>query len=216
MLAQLSIRDIVLIERLDIEFSNGLSVLTGETGAGKSILLDSLALALGGRGEGGLVRNTVDEGSVIAVFEPQDGHPIHKILSENGISTDDGLILRRVQKKDGKTRAFINDAPVSVGLMKQIGSQLVEIHGQHDDRAMLDAATHRNLLDAHGGLDAQVAQTGNAWHAWKEVENKLDTLKAEVEEAQREADYLRSSSEELKLLAPETGEENKRPRLKFR
>ncbi len=209
MLVQLSIRDIVLIERLDIEFSNGLSVLTGETGAGKSILLDSLALALGGRGEGGLVRNTVDEGSVTAVFEPQDGHPIHKVLSENGISADDGLILRRVQKKDGKTRAFINDAPVSVGLMKQIGSQLVEIHGQHDDRAMLDAATHRNLLDAHGGLEAQVALTGNAWRAWKEAEGKLDALKAEVEEAQREADYLRSSSEELKLLAPETGEENK-------
>jgi DNA repair protein RecN (Recombination protein N) len=209
MLVQLSIRDIVLIERLDIEFSKGLSVLTGETGAGKSILLDSLALALGGRGEGGLVRNTVDEGSVTAVFEPQDGHPIHEILSQNGISADDGLILRRVQKKDGKTRAFINDAPVSVGLMKQIGSQLVEIHGQHDDRAMLDAATHRNLLDAHGGLEAQVALTGNAWRAWKEAEGKLDQLKAEVEEAQREADYLRSSSEELKLLAPETGEENK-------
>lgn len=209
MLVQLSIRDIVLIERLDIEFSNGLSVLTGETGAGKSILLDSLALALGGRGEGGLVRNTVDEGSVTAVFEPQDGHPIHKILSQNGISTDDGLILRRIQKKDGKTRAFINDAPVSVGLMKQIGSQLVEIHGQHDDRAMLDAATHRNLLDAHAGLEAQVALTGNAWRAWKEAEGKLDQLKAEVEEAQREADYLRSSSEELKLLAPESGEENK-------
>ncbi len=209
MLVQLSIRDIVLIERLDIEFSKGLSVLTGETGAGKSILLDSLALALGGRGEGGLVRNTVDEGSVTAVFEPQDGHPIHEILSQNGISTDDGLILRRVQKKDGKTRAFINDAPVSVGLMKQIGSQLVEIHGQHDDRAMLDAATHRNLLDAHGGLEGQVALTGNAWRAWKEAEGKLDQLKAEVEEAQREADYLRSSSEELKLLAPETGEENK-------
>lgn len=209
MLVQLSIRDIVLIERLDIEFSNGLSVLTGETGAGKSILLDSLALALGGRGEGGLVRNTVDEGSVTAVFELQDAHPIHEILSQNGISTDDGLILRRIQKKDGKTRAFINDAPVSVGLMKQIGSQLVEIHGQHDDRAMLDAATHRNLLDAHGGLEAEVALTGNAWRAWKDAEGKLDQLKAEVEEAQREADYLRSSSEELKLLAPEAGEENK-------
>ena len=209
MLAQLSIRDIVLIERLDIEFSNGLSVLTGETGAGKSILLDSLALALGGRGEGGLVRNTVDEGSVTAVFEPRDNHPVHKILADNGISTSDGLILRRVQKKDGKTRAFINDEPVSVGLMKQIGSQLVEIHGQHDDRAMLDASTHRNLLDAHGGLEAQASMIGNAWRAWKETEGKLDSLKSEVEEAQREADYLRSSSEELKLLAPETGEENK-------
>jgi DNA repair protein RecN (Recombination protein N) len=209
MLIQLSIRDIVLIEKLDIEFSGGLSVLTGETGAGKSILLDSLALSLGGRGEGGLVRNSVEEGSVTAIFEPQAGHPVHKTLDENGISTDDGLILRRVQKKDGKTRAFINDAPVSVGLMKQIGSQLVEIHGQHDDRAMLDASTHRNLLDAHGGLEALSQMTANAWRGWKDAEAKFDRLKAEVEEAQREADYLRSSSEELKLLAPETGEEGK-------
>lgn len=209
MLVQLSIRDIVLIEQLDIEFSGGLSVLTGETGAGKSILLDSLALALGGRGEGGLVRNTVDEGSVTAVFELRDGHPVHRLLDENGISTDDGLILRRLQKKDGKTRAFINDAPVSVGLMKQVGSQLVEIHGQHDDRAMLDASTHRGLLDAHGGLEGEVTLTSNAWRAWKAAEKKLHTLQAEVEEAQREADYLRSSSEELKLLAPEAGEESK-------
>jgi len=209
MLVQLSIRDIVLIEQLDIEFSGGLSVLTGETGAGKSILLDSLALALGGRGEGGLVRNDVNEGSVTAVFEPHDGHPVHKLLDENGVSTRDGLILRRVQKSDGKTRAFINDAPVSVGLMKQVGSQLVEIHGQHDDRAMLDASTHRNLLDAHGGLEAQVTLTGNAWRGWKEAEQKLHVLQAEVEEAQREADYLRASSEELKLLSPEPGEETK-------
>lgn len=209
MLVQLSIRDIVLIEQLDIEFSKGLSVLTGETGAGKSILLDSLALALGGRGEGGLVRNTVDEGSVTAVFEPFDGHPVHKLLNENGVSTQDGLILRRVQKKDGKTRAFINDAPVSVGLMRQVGSQLVEIHGQHDDRAMLDASTHRNLLDAHGGLEAEASLTANAWRAWKEAEDTLNQLQLEVEEAQREADYLRASSEELKLLAPEAGEESK-------
>jgi len=209
MLVQLSIRDIVLIEQLDIEFSKGLSVLTGETGAGKSILLDSLALALGGRGEGGLVRNAVNEGSVTAVFEPHDGHPVHKLLDENGVSTSDGLILRRVQKSDGKTRSFINDAPVSVGLMKQVGSLLVEIHGQHDDRAMLDASTHRNLLDAHGGLDAEAALTGNAWRAWKEAEQKLDALQAEVEEAQREADYLRASSEELRLLSPEPGEETK-------
>lgn len=209
MLVQLSIRDIVLIEQLDIEFSGGLSVLTGETGAGKSILLDSLALALGGRGEGGLVRNSVDEGSVTALFDLTDGHPVHKILDENSISTKDGLILRRVQKKDGKTRAYINDAPVSVGLMKQIGSQLVEIHGQHDDRAMLDSGTHRNLLDAHGGLESLSTMTANAWYAWKTTEKKLDELKAEVEQAQLEADYLRASSEELKLLAPETGEENK-------
>jgi len=208
MLVQLSIRDIVLIEQLDIEFSNGLSVLTGETGAGKSILLDSLALALGGRGDGSLVRNNTTEGSVTAVFEPVAGHPIHKFLDSNSITTNDGLILRRVQKGDGKTRAFINDAPVSASLMREVGSMLVEIHGQHDDRAMLDASTHRKLLDAHGGLEAEADMVGRAWTAWKEAQVRLDALRAEVEEAQREAEYLRASSEELKLLAPEPGEES--------
>ena len=208
MLAQLSIRDIVLIEQLDIVFSEGLSVLTGETGAGKSILLDSLALALGGRGDGSLVRSGVKEGSVTAVFEPEAGHPLFEILSENGISADDGLILRRVQKSDGKTRAFINDAPVSAGLLREIGSRLVEIHGQHDDRAMLDASTHRNLLDAHGGLEVIAKMTNEAWGAWQSAEQKLRALQAEMEEAQREAEYLRSSSEELRLLAPEPNEED--------
>ncbi|MEM8651760.1 MAG: DNA repair protein RecN [Pseudomonadota bacterium] len=208
MLAQLSIRDIVLIEQLDIVFNEGLSVLTGETGAGKSILLDSLALALGGRGDGSLVRSGAKEGSVNAVFEPEAGHPLFDVLSENGISAEDGLILRRVQKSDGKTRAFINDAPVSAGLLREIGSRLVEIHGQHDDRAMLDASTHRNLLDAHGGLEVIAKMTNEAWDAWQSAEQKLRTLQAEMEEAQREAEYLKSSSKELRLLAPEPNEED--------
>lgn len=208
MLLQLSIQDIVLIERLNIEFSTGLSVLTGETGAGKSILLDSMSLALGGRGDGSLVRNGASEGRVTAFFELDDGHPVYALLDANGIPTDDGIILRRVQKADGKTRAFINDVSVSAGLMRSVGEMLVEIHGQHDDRAMLDAATHRLLLDAHGGLEAQCNMTSRAWEQWREAEGKLSTLKSEVEEAQREAEYLRSSSEELKILAPETGEEN--------
>lgn len=208
MLAQLNIKDIVLIDQLDLEFNAGLSVLTGETGAGKSILLDSLSLALGGRGDGSLVRKGASEGSVIAAFEPHDGHPVFKHLSENDIdATSDGVILRRTQKSDGKTRAFINDTPVSAGLLRQIGSMLVEIHGQHDDRAMLDASTHLSLLDAHGGLEAEVRQVGNAWRNLKSAEKRLNTLKEEVLEARREADYLRSSCDELKALSPEPGEE---------
>ena len=207
MLAQLSIRNIVLIEQLDLQFDAGLSALTGETGAGKSILLDSLSLALGGRGDGSLVRKGEAEGSITAVFELADGHPVFRFLTDNGMSTSDELILRRIQKADGKTRAFINDAPVSAALLRQVGFQLVEIHGQHDDRAMLDSSTHRQLLDAHGGLEAQGYLTSKAWEAWKDAEQALSTLKSEVLEAQREADYLRSSCEELKILAPETGEE---------
>ncbi len=207
MLAQLSIRNIVLIEHLDLQFDEGLSALTGETGAGKSILLDSLSLALGSRGDGSLVRKGEAEGSITAVFELPDGHPIFRFLSDNGISISDELLLRRIQKADGKTRAFINDAPVSAALMRLVGLQLVEIHGQHDDRAMLDPATHRLLLDAHGGLETQTGLTEKAWDAWREAEEALARLEEEVADAQREADYLRTSCEELKLLAPETDEE---------
>ena len=207
MLAELLIRDIVLIDRLDLEFRNGLSVLTGETGAGKSILLDSLSMALGARGDGGLVRKGENEGSVVAVFEPEAGHHVFSLLAENDLPTDDAVILRRVQKADGKTRGFINDSPVSAGLMRQVGQCLVEIHGQHDDRAMLDASTHLGLLDAHGGLEADAYLVGSAWRNLKQAERKLNVLRAEMEEAQREADYLRSSCEELQKLAPEPGEE---------
>lgn len=206
-MAQLSIRNIVLIEQLDLQFNNGLSVLTGETGAGKSILLDSLSLAMGGRGDGSLVRKGAEEGSVVAVFELPDAHGAFRLLSENSIPVSDELILKRVQKPDGKTRAFINDSPVSVALLREIGLQLVEIHGQHDDRAMLDPASHRSLLDAHGGLEVQCKLTESAWDAWKESARQLAELKSEVADAQREADYLRSSCEELSMLAPEAGEE---------
>src|SRR6202790_1482973 len=153
MLARLSIRDIVLIERLDIEFSRGLAVLTGETGAGKSILLDAFALALGGRGDAGLVRHGVEQGQVTALFDVPKGHPASVILSDNGLDdpSSEGssceMILRRVQLADGRTRAFINDQAISVQTLKAVGSALVEIHGQHDERALVDAATHRRLLD---------------------------------------------------------------------
>ena len=207
MLIQLSIRNIVLIEQLDLEFSGGLSVLTGETGAGKSILLDSLSLALGGRGDGSLVRKGEPEGSVTAVFDLEQTHPLHKFLLENGVAGDEDLILRRVQKADGKTRAFVNDSPVSASLLREIGQRLVEIHGQHDDRAMLDAASHRGLLDAYGGLEADAGLTAGAWQAWQGSENELEKLRQQVDEARREADYLRASCDELKVLAPEPGEE---------
>src|SRR6201996_2609278 len=143
MLARLSIRDIVLIERLDIEFATGLAVLTGETGAGKSILLDAFALALGGRGDAGLVRHGAEQGQVTAVFDIPKNHPATAILSDNGLEDTGEMILRRVQLGDGRTRAFLNDQAVSVQTLKVIGASLVEIHGQHDERALVDAATHR-------------------------------------------------------------------------
>ena len=139
MLSRLSIRDIVLIDRLDIDFTGGLAVLTGETGAGKSILLDAFALALGARGDQALVRQGAEQGQVTAVFEVARAHPARALLKANDIPAEDELILRRVQFADGRTRAFINDQPVSVQVMKELGSALVEIHGQHDERALESA-----------------------------------------------------------------------------
>src|SRR5215204_5331218 len=158
MLARLSIRDIVLIDRLDIDFTSRLSVLTGETGAGKSILLDAFALALGSRGDASLVRQGAEQGQVTAAFEVEPDHPALALLAENGIGAEDGLILRRVQLGDGRTRAFVNDQPVSVQILKSLGVSLVEIHGQHDERALVDTATHRSLLDAFGALEGDAAQ----------------------------------------------------------
>src|SRR5215467_1447163 len=157
MLTRLSIRDSVLIERLDIDFAFGLSVLTGETGAGKSILLDAFALALGARGDASLVRHGAEQGQVTASFDVARGHPVWSILSGNDIAAGDELILRRLQLADGRTRAFVNDQPVSVQVLKSLGTALVEIHGQHDERALVDVATHRMLLDAYAGLEPAVA-----------------------------------------------------------
>jgi DNA repair protein RecN (Recombination protein N) len=207
MLARLSIRDIVLIERLDIDFASGLSVLTGETGAGKSILLDAFALALGARGDASLVRHGAGQGQVTASFDVAPGHPAWSILAANDIAADDELILRRVQLSDGRTRAFVNDQPVSVQVLKGLGTALVEIHGQHDERALIDVATHRMLLDAYGGLEADVANTGRAWGDWRAAVDAFDAHRARVEQASREADWLRHAVEELKVLAPAAGEE---------
>ncbi|MDY6961692.1 MAG: DNA repair protein RecN, partial [Pseudomonadota bacterium] len=207
MLVQLSIRDIVLIERLDLDFEAGLSVLTGETGAGKSILLDSLSLALGGRGDGGLVRHGEDKGQVTAVFDVAGQHPARLMLRDNGIDDDGDLIFRRIQSADGRTRASINDQPVSVQMMRQIGQLLVEIHGQHDDRALTDTNTHRTLLDAFAGLTEEVQQVAGLYRNWKDAERAFKTHRAKVEAAAREADYIRASVEELEALSPRDGEE---------
>ncbi|NVP56447.1 DNA repair protein RecN [Mycoplana rhizolycopersici] len=207
MLAQLSIRDIVLIERLDLGFDAGLSVLTGETGAGKSILLDSLSLALGGRGDGSLVRHGLDKGQVTAVFDVPLEHAARALLRDNGIDDDGDLIFRRVQSADGRTKAYVNDQPVSVQLMRQAGQRLVEIHGQHDDRALIDTDAHRLLLDAFGGLGPAAGEVTVLYQRWREAERALRRHREKVAAAAREADYLRSSVEELEKLSPQDGEE---------
>jgi DNA repair protein RecN (Recombination protein N) len=208
MLIQLSIRDIVLIERLDLAFETGLSVLTGETGAGKSILLDSLSLALGGRGDGDLVRHGEDKGQVTAVFDVAMDHGARKLLRDNGIDDDGDLIFRRTQSADGRTKAFVNDQPLSVQLMRQAGQLLVEIHGQHDDRALVDTDAHRMLLDAFAGLTDDVQQMSGLYRTWRDTERTLKKHREKVENAAREADYIRSSVEELEALSPQDGEED--------
>ena len=207
MLSRLSIRDIVLIERLDIDFSPGLSVLTGETGAGKSILLDALSLALGARGDASLVRHGANQGQVTAVFDVPGNHPARAILTENAIDDDGDIILRRVQTADGRTRVFVNDQPSSVTLMRDIGRALVELHGQHDERALVDPAAHRDLLDAFGGHVGEVDNCATAWRFWRDCEQQLGQHRARVQSAAREADYLRASVAELSQLDPQPGEE---------
>ncbi len=207
MLAHLSIRDIVLIEKLEIDFARGLTVLTGETGAGKSILLDALSLALGARGDAGLVRHGAAQGQIIAVFDLAADHAARAVLVENAYEDNGDLILRRVQSADGKSRVFVNDQPASVALLRALGAALVEIHGQHDDRALVSPEAHRALLDAFGGLGAELGNVRASYRSWREAEAALAKHKARVEAAAREADYLRASSEELRALNPQEGEE---------
>jgi len=207
MLSRLSIRDIVLIDRLDIDFAKGLAGLTGETGAGKSILLDAFALALGGRGDQALVRQGLEQGQVTAVFDVPRNHPTRALLAANDIPADDELILRRVQLADGRTRAFVNDQPVSVQVLRELGSALVEIHGQHDERALVDAATHRRLLDAFGGLEDKAADVEALWESRRQAQAAAQTHRAEVDRARREGDWLRHAVDELSKLAPQSGEE---------
>jgi len=207
MLSRLSIRDIVLIEKLDIDFAPGLSVLTGETGAGKSILLDALSLALGARGDASLVRHGAAQGQVIAVFDVPRNHPARTLLADNAIDDDGDIILRRLQTADGRTRVFVNDQPSSVTLMRDVGRALVEIHGQHDERALVDPGAHREVLDAFGGHLGAVRSTGEAWRHWRACEQELSRHRAKVAAAAREADYLRAAVAELAKLDPQPGEE---------
>jgi DNA repair protein RecN (Recombination protein N) len=206
MLSALSIRDVVLIEALDLSFERGLGVLTGETGAGKSILLDALGLALGSRGDSALVRHGAAQAAVTATFEVAGG-TIAALLDGNGLEVEPGepLIVRRIVKADGGSRAFINDQPASAALLRQLGAHLVEVHGQHDDRGLLAPAGHRALLDAFGRIDT--GEAARAWTAWRAAEDALAEARAEIATAAADREWLEHAVAELTALAPEPGEE---------
>jgi len=208
MLTTLSIRDVVLIEALDLEFGRGLGVLTGETGAGKSILLDSLGLALGARAESGLVRQGQGQAVVSASFEIGDpAHPARVMLAENGLEAEPGepVIVRRMVKADGGSRAFVNDQPVSAGLLRELGSRLVEIHGQHDDRGLLNPRGHLALLDSFARSDLRAV--AGAHGAWRAAEQALARARADIETAAQDREWLDHAIDELSRFAPEDGEE---------
>ena len=212
MLTSLHIQDFVLIDELSLTLSQGLTALTGETGAGKSILLDALGLACGGRAERGAVRRGAKQGVVTVVFEPPSNHAVWALLEENGLIGEmDGeesqIILRRVQGSDGRGRGFINDRPVSVSMLRQIGECLMEIHGQHDGRGFLTASTHRELLDDFGGHEVQVKKVRACWRDWRESVSALDEKKRDRDQALREADYLRHVVSELIEIDPQEDEE---------
>ena len=207
MLVSLSIHDIVLIDKLDLEFGRGLTILTGETGAGKSILLDAFSLALGARGDGGLIRQGQPQGQVSATFELASGHPALAAAQAQDIDTDGVLILRRVQLADGRSRAFVNDQRVTTQALRAIARELVEIHGQHDDRALVNSGTHRQLIDAFGGLMSETAAVRSAFAHVRGLKAESASEQARVEKARAEADYLRHAFTELTGLAALPGEE---------
>jgi DNA repair protein RecN (Recombination protein N) len=207
MLVQLAIRDIVLIDRIELEIGAGLTILTGETGAGKSILLDAFSLALGGRGDGGLVREGQAQGQVTAVFDLAPDHPALAVAAAQDLASEGELILRRVQMADGRTRAFVNDEPVSAQTLRSIGRALVEIHGQHDERALVDAAVHRGLLDAFGVLEPQASAVRTQFDAWRRLAGERAAEEARLAGARREAEFLRHAHAELVAFAPAAAEE---------
>lgn len=204
----LSVRDVVLIDKLDLEFGDGLNVLTGETGAGKSVLLDSLSLALGGRGEASLVRRGADRLSVCASFSLPENHKVFEALQERGIDTDgQNVVLRRIVNKDGKSKAFINDTPVGVGVLKAIGDGILEIHGQFANFALLNPAAHLGVLDAFGGLQGKARETADAYNAYKSAQNALLEAQNSLRRAQEEEDFVRHAANELERFGAYAGEE---------
>lgn len=214
MLVALSIRDVVLIDRLDLALGPGLTALTGETGAGKSILLDSLGLALGARSEAGLVRAGATQAVVSAVFEPPADHPARRLLAEQGLPDETAITLRRVVQTDGRSRAFVNDAPVSVSLLKRLGESLVEIEGQFAQVGLADAGTHASLLDAFGALEGEAERVRGAFAAWRAAERARADAEAAIAAARRDEEWLRHAVAELDRLAPEAEEEERLDRLR--
>ncbi len=207
MLTSLSVRNVVLIDRLDLAFGPGLLALTGETGAGKSILLDSLGLAIGARGDAGLVRPGAERANVAAAFALDADHPLRALLDARGIEVEDELVLRRVIGADGRGRAFVNDQPVGVALLRELGGALVEIQVQGGTRGLVAGAEHRRFLDGFGGLDDQAAAVAAAYRAWRAAEDARAEAAAALDAARRDEDYLRHMVAELDTLAPEPGEE---------
>jgi DNA repair protein RecN (Recombination protein N) len=216
MLSALTIKNVVLIDHLNIAFDGGLCALTGETGAGKSILLDSLGLALGARSESGLVRKGEASANVSAEFDLSPKHPVFSFLNEQGIEAESLLILRRSVGVDGKSRAFINDHPVSVSLMKQVGEMLVEIHGQFDTQTLLNPRVHRGILDEYAGAEKDLKNLGLLWKGWKDAADRLERRKMDMARAKTEEDYLLAALEQLEELAPQQGEEEKLTLLRAR
>jgi DNA repair protein RecN (Recombination protein N) len=215
MLRTLSIRNIVLIERLDLEFRDGLGVLTGETGSGKSILLDALGLATGARADTDLIRQGSDQCAVTAEFEVDLDKGFTAILEEAGIEDGGGgLILRRVVNADGRSRAFVNDQAVSVSLLRQIGGKLVEVHGQHETHGLLDPSTHGRFVDAFGRLGGQINKVREAFQIWRAAGKQLEDAEAAMEAAKRDEEFLRHAVEELRRLQPVEGEEEQLAQLR--
>ncbi|HEU0223375.1 MAG TPA: DNA repair protein RecN [Paracoccaceae bacterium] len=207
MLRGLAIRDIVLIESAEIAFAPGLNVLTGETGAGKSILLDALGFALGGRGRGNLLREGAAQGEVTAEFDLPPGHPARALLQEAGLPAGDELILRRIVDAQGRSRAFANDGRCGADLLRAVADELVELHGQQDDRGLLDPRTHRLLLDSFAGAAETLAAVRQAWRALQAARGALASAETARDRSARDADFLRHAVKELHLLAPGPGEE---------
>lgn len=209
MLIGLGIRDVVLIEALDLAIGPGLTALTGETGAGKSIILDALGLATGARADSGLVRAGAAQANATAIFAPSPTHPVWAYLDEKGLryATDEDLVLRRTVGADGRSRAFVNDQAASVGVLRDLGALLVEVHGQHETVGLLDARTHRPLLDAFGGLERQTAAVADAWKAWRAARERADSLAADADRSAELVEELTQRLSELDRLDPKPGEE---------